>query len=458
MKNLRLLFLLIFPISLFSQTEGDWNGMLEVGAIQIPLVIHVDSEKGEIVLDSPDQMVQGKKTDSAVVSKEGLSFQIKAWGVFYNGEYDPTDNKIKGEFEQNGFKTQLVFQREKIEKKEIKRPQTPKGPEGYEEIEVSYKNKKAKLTLNGTLTIPEGEGPFPAVILASGTGQQDRNEEMVKHQPFHVIAHHLSKNGIIVLRFDDRYFGVSSSKFHNSSMEDYASDVSAGIDFLVKNKKVDKNKVGVVGHSEGGLHAPIAATMNKKIKFIVSLAGVGVDGIDLLIRQRQIVMGQEGFKRDSILIKDSLMMTKVFNQIKSPEGMDEAKCLEIVEEYLDGMSESEIEAFAESIPTIKKALPRMYSFPSIQSFLLYEPEKYWSQIDLPLLALNGSKDVQVEADQNISGFKKLNNNPKSEFVVFDGLNHLFQKCDICTISEYAAIETTIEPEVLDKVLSWIKSL
>ncbi len=455
MNYLRSLLWVLIPIVSFGQFDGEWNAMLNVGAQQLPIKIHISRDSNQLLLDSPDQKVIGKEADTIHLSDSTVYFEIKTWNVIYEGQYLSDENQIKGTFKQIGFTTELVFQREVVEKKEIKRPQNPPEKVDYEVIEVSYKNKKGKFTLHGTLTIPKGEGPFPAVILASGTGQQDRNEEMVKHKPFHVIAHHLTSNGVIVLRFDDRYFGESQPKFFNSSMEDFASDVSAGIDFLSKQKKVDKEKLGVIGHSEGGIHAPIAASKNKKIKYIISMAGVGVKGTDLLTRQRQLLLRQEGIHMESILEKDSLMLLQLYAELDTEDGLQFKESTKIVEQFFESLNDEEMSFYADAVDAVKAQLPRFFGVYAIQSFLKYDPAPYWEKVDIPVLVLNGSKDVQVEAEQNISGFKKLIKNPKSEFVVFDGLNHLFQKCESCSIEEYGSIETTIEQEVLDKLLDWI---
>lgn len=455
MNYLRVLLLILLPLSSFSQVDGTWHGMLNLGAQQLPIIIHVNSDEQQLILDSPDQMAMGKEADSVVITDSTIFFKIITWNVIYNGTYNPSANKIEGVFKQVGEKMDLNFQRTEVKKKEIKRPQNPPENVDYEIVEVRFKNKKGKLYLSGTLTIPKGEGPFPAVVLASGTGQQDRNEEMVKHKPFHVIAHHLTSNGIMVLRFDDRFYGESQPKFYNSSMEDFASDVNSAINFLSKNKQVDKDKLGVVGHSEGGIHGPIAASQNKRIRYIVSLAGVGVKGTDLLIRQRQMLLKEEGITMKSILIKDSLMMNEMYAKLFSEEGLNMRNSKEIIEAFFENLTDEELAFYADAEDAVKTQIPRFFSVFAIQSFLKYDPKPYWEKIDVPLLALNGSKDIQVEAEQNINGFKKLSKHPESEFVVFDGLNHLFQKCMSCKIAEYGALETTIEMEVLEKVVDWI---
>ncbi|MCB0478161.1 MAG: alpha/beta fold hydrolase [Crocinitomicaceae bacterium] len=458
MHYLRILFLLLIPISSWTQISGDWHAMLEVGPTQIPLDIHIDFENNVLTLDSPDQQVMGKNVDTLVLTDSTVYFEIRAWKVRYTGKYDQKKELINGEFFQAGVTFPLNFGRDEIEKKEIKRPQNPPDAVEYEVLEVSFKNKKGKFELHGTLTIPKGDGPFPAVVLASGTGQQDRNEEMIKHKPFHVLAHHLTSNGVMVLRFDDRFFGESQPKFFNSTMEDFASDVSSAIDFLSKQKKVDKDKLGVVGHSEGGIHGPIAASQNKKIKFIVSMAGVGVRGIDLLIRQRRLLLGVEGVTLESTFVKDSLMLLKIYNEIKSEDGLKYEETQQIVKDFFDNLTEEEIKEFGDSPSIVKQQIPQFFAMKAIQSFLEYDPKLYWDQVQIPVLALNGSRDIQVEPTQNLTGFKSLFNHPKCETYLFDGLNHLFQKCESCTISEYGSIETTIEPEVLDKITSWIKGL
>lgn len=458
MNYFKILCWILIPISSFGQLNGDWHGMLEVGPTQIPLVLHIDKASNSLTIDSPDQGMLGREVDSLVLTESRVYFEIRSLRLIYNGKFDDEAQSIKGQFMQSGFETVLDFGRDEIKKKEIKRPQTPPDFVAYEVKEVSFKNKKGKLKLNGTITIPVGEGPFPAVVLASGTGQQDRNEEMVKHKPFHVLAHHLTSNGIIVLRFDDRYFGESQPKFFNSSMEDFGSDVSAAVDFLRKQKKVDKAKLGVIGHSEGSIHAPIAASKNRHIKFIVSMAGVGVRGVDLLIRQRRMLLGQEGVTLQSTYEKDSLMLLAIYDKIQSEDGLKQTETKKIVSEFFESLTEKEIEEFGSAVDIIKEQIPSFFAIPAIQSFLVYDPKPYWEKLKIPLLALNGSDDVQVHPFQNIEAFKKLSTNPKTEFVIFEGMNHLFQKCESCTIGEYGSIETTIEPEVMEKISEWINKL
>lgn len=210
------------------------------------------------------------------------------------------ENAFEGTFNQGGMQISLKLTRDTVEKPKLNRPQEPRAPHPYYSEEVTFQNEKADITLAGTLTMPEKEGNYPAVILITGSGPQDRNEELVGHKPFLVIADHLTKNGVAVLRHDDRGFGKSTGDFSAATSADLATDVKSALEYLKTRKEIDSNKIGLIGHSEGGLIAPMVAVSSNDVNFIVLLAGTGIRGDKLLLMQQELIARASGNLEDKI--------------------------------------------------------------------------------------------------------------------------------------------------------------
>ena len=272
----------------FSQEiTGDWNGLLQIKNNQVRIVFHISqNEEGYVsTMDSPDEGAYGIPASTTTFSEGQLFIEIKAAGVRYEGKMEDGET-ISGAFQPAGLSFPLILSREMPEKDKIFRPQDPVKPYPYLEENVTFRNESANIELAGTLTIPSGANQtFPVVILISGSGPQDRNEEWMGHRPFLVLADHLTRQGIAVLRYDDRGFGESTGDFHEATSADFATDVEAAISFVKSRPELDEEHIGLVGHSEGGLIAPIVAAGSDDVNFIVLMAGPGLTGAEVLIDQ-----------------------------------------------------------------------------------------------------------------------------------------------------------------------------
>lgn len=447
-----LLFLMIY----FTLNAGvikdecpkDWSGELKIGSMCLPIVLHI-KEEGEalaVTLDSPDQGAFAIPAESVTFEDNLLRFKISALHAEYTGTLK--NDQISGTFIQSGTSLPLIFNAQSFIRN---RPQEPKAPLPYLEKNVSYKNQEAGVTLSGTLTFPKGKGPFPAVILITGSGPHDRDETIFGHKPFLVLADHLTRLGVAVLRVDDRGVGESTGTFEGATSKDFATDVLAGIDFLKNSKEINVKKIGLIGHSEGGLIAPIVAAQSKDVSFVVLMAGTGVTGAEVLYEQSSLLQEISNVSRSEILESQKLQK-KLFNIV-----MKESDCkvaekelrLAILEHYPKG------ENLAESDLT---AQVRSVNSEWFRYFLKHQPVEFLNKVTVPVLALNGELDLQVSATQNLPAISKAleeGGNRDCKIVTLPQLNHLFQTCKTGSPSEYGEIEETISPIALKVISDWI---
>ncbi|SHM44866.1 alpha/beta hydrolase family protein [Flavobacterium xinjiangense] len=433
------------------EITGQWNGVLKVPGAQLRVVFNVSkSENGySSTMDSPDQGAKGIPVTTTSFENSILKLQIPAASISYEGTLNK-ENIIVGNFVQAGQSFGMNISRGIIEKKLVLRPQEPQIPYSYYTEEVTFENKTDKNVLAGTLSLPQKEGRFPAVILISGSGPQNRDEELMGHKPFLVLADYLTKKGIAVLRFDDRGVAKSSGDFKKATTMDFAKDVQAGVDYLRSRKEIDKNKIGLIGHSEGGVIAPIVAGNSKDIDFIVLLAGTGIRGDKLMLLQKEkierqmgvpeseIMKGQEIFKGayDIVLAsseRDINLKTKINSYFKLQFG--------------DKMSEVQISGLTSQIAS-----------PWMVNFLKFDPSTALEKVKCPVLAINGDKDLQVPADVNINAIKNAlvkGGNKKATAKIIPNLNHLFQECKTGSPDEYETIEQTFSPIALEEISKWI---
>lgn len=335
----------------------------------------------------------------------------------------------------------------------LNRPQTPKPPFPYSEREVVYNNPNDGATLAGTLTIPYGDGPHPAVLLITGSGTQDRDETIFDHKPFWVIADHLTRSGIAVLRVDDRGIGGSSGVRDDVTTLIFAEDVAAGLDFLNNQSEIDHQNIGLIGHSEGGLIAPIVASQREDVAFVVMLAGTGVNGYEVLLRQNENIYRAAGFSETQIQELLRLYADIMDPSIQSDDEYERAKRLTTYQLELNQaeLSAEEMEVAIQQLITVK-------NLPWMHTFLTLEPSDYLSKVTVPVLALNGTLDLQVAYDQNLPAIEEaLQNagNTNYKAMALEHLNHLFQKAETGMVAEYGTIEETIDPEVLKLMSDWL---
>ena len=427
-KILFITALLCLTASQVRAQKGAWSGELNIQGFKLPLVFNFTDDG--CTIDSPSQGAKGIKAEKSMTPEGKLKVTIGMIGATFEGTVE--EQNITGTFTQNGMSLPLTL-KPGVEQKN-NRPQTPMPPFPYTTEEVTFAN--GDITLHGTLTLPEGwNKSTKAVVMVTGSGQQNRDEELFGHKPFAVIADALARQGIASLRYDDRGWGNNSIKFTDFTTDDFKQDAAAGIDFLRKKF----NMVGVIGHSEGGTIALMLASEGKT-DFIVSLAGMTISGKQTLLNQnidalRSIGMQEETVKKYSEVISD------IFDKVAAGQDFDE---------YLKGAEN--MENFKPIIDQAKKLLTSPY----MRHFITIDIHNLLPNIKCPVLALNGKKDTQVAYKQNLEVLENGLTNCSHETIAYDNLNHLFQHCTNGSIVEYHQIEETISQEVLDKIISWIK--
>ena len=461
---LTVLFLLITAGTAISQSsikdiEGPWSGTLKEGGAELNMVFKFTITEADTVkatLDVPAQGAVGLPLGRVTFKDDTLTVEAPMIKGQYNGIFSG-DSTLTGTWTQLGRKYPLDLKKNAAPVT-FNRPQEPVKPYPYREEEVTFRNSVENFDLAGTLTLPEGAGPFPAVVLITGSGQEDRNETVFAHKPFLVIADYLTRNGIAVLRYDDRGFGESKGNAANATSLSFADDAAAAVEYLLGRPEISPKKIGLAGHSEGGLIAPIVASKNKNIAFIVSLAGPGVSGYDILSKQTRDVLMASGSSEKEVEEAWSTNSNLFKIVMAQPDQRKAAKeAMEWYSKDLDakGVTPDErrdkIAAFAQGIGQVNN--------PWMRYFLSTDPAVFWKEVKCPVLALNGDKDLQVNYEQNLPVIKAAvtsGGNKKIKTVVMPGHNHLFQHCTTCAPSEYSTIEETFSPEALDIITKWIK--
>jgi hypothetical protein len=468
MKNILGFFILSVLLSnTFAQQKdlsGIWTGKLELpNSMSLTVVFNLSKdETGNYTstLDSPDQGAMGIPTESTTINGDSILIKIPAVQGHYNGKIFYDEMNIEGKWFQGGMNLTLVLN--KVEKLESRnRPQEPKEPFPYNSEEVLFENEKDDVVLAGTLTYPKEGNNFPAVVMITGSGRQDRNEELLGHKPFLVIADYLSRNGIAVLRFDDRGIAQSTGDHSKATSEDFARDVLAAVKFLKERKEIDKTKIGLIGHSEGGIIAPMAAIQSDDVAFIVMMAGPGIPGDSILYLQGELIQRAEGTSEQEIQ-KSLKLQKEIFNIVKTSN--DDEKLTKDLREKFDAeyaaMSEDEKNKIGDPEVYFNMQLKTITS-PWFKYFLRFDPVPVLEKVKCPVLAINGEKDLQVPPKENISTIDaalKRAGNKNYEVKILPGLNHLFQTSSTGKISEYSQIEETISPLALETILNWIKRI
>ncbi|UIR55418.1 alpha/beta hydrolase [Sphingobacterium sp. SRCM116780] len=434
----------------FSQTfVGNWKGNLKVGNSSLTFVIHLNEQNAiwKATADSPDQGAFGIPAQ-AKVTGNGIEVMIEG-GINYIGKLENA-NLIGGEFQQGSFKTKLDLEKtdEIVNQPKLVRSQQVKPPYNYDTVDVSFRNKYDNVQLSGTLTSPKQKGKFPAVILVSGSGPQDRNEALMGHEPFRVLADYLTKNNIVVLRYDDRGVGLSKGSFIDATIENFSKDAMAALDFLKKRPNVDLTKVGIIGHSEGGLIAELLAGQKLPgLSFIISLAGPAIP-IDSLMVSQLYTIGKVGGMTEDALSQAMKINRKNFEIVKSNRPNQEAMAMILKNMNMD----------PNQMNSASKLDVETLLLPSYRYFMRIDPIPFIKKIKIPVYAAFGSLDVQVPARENLKSLKSnLPPNSRTVLKEYQGLNHLFQKATTGAVSEYANIKETINDELLVDLVNWIKT-
>ena len=425
-KNLILIGMLLAAVFSASAQTGTWSGKLDVQGTKLSLVFHLDEENP--MMDSPDQGAKGIPIEVTRSATGSITIKVPSIGATYEGLW--LIKQIAGTFKQMGASLPLTLT---PGEEKLNRPQTPQGPFPYAQEEVSFANGDA--VLKGTLVLPEGcSRKTPVLIMITGSGLQNRDEEIYEHKPFAVIADALARAGIATLRYDDRGFGESTGDLVHCTTEDMKNDALAGIGLL--RERFDR--VGVIGHSEGGTIALMLAAENKA-DFIVSLAGMVVSGKETLLWQNRVSLAAAGIPAETI---DSYCKALETAFDASTAGMP-----------LPSTSQFDLPA---ALSQNLSAVMRQLSMPYLKHFVTLDVRPLLGDVTCPVLALNGTKDTQVEPESNLGALRNgLSDNTKNSVEAIEGVNHLFQHCQTGSPNEYRDIEETFAPEVLKKLIQWI---
>jgi uncharacterized protein len=440
--------------------DGFWLGVLEVQTFKLRLVLKItQAPDGKLAakMDSLDQAANDLAIDSITSEGGVVRFEARALSINYEGKLSDDGTEIVGNLKQGPTTFPVTFKRTE-KAPTLGRAQDPKKPYPYSEEEVSYENTIDKVKLAGTLTLPPSKEPVPAVVLITGSGAQDRNETIMGHRPFLVLADHLTRRGIAVLRMDDRGIGGSASGSPKATSENYAEDALAGVAFLKGRKEIDPRRIGLIGHSEGGMIAPLAAVKSKDVAFIVMMAGIGQTGADVVLTQGDLLQKASGSDPDMII-----QVRKAFEQIfavlkaEKDNAAAEKKIRESIANQMSTMTEAQKKAFAPVLSTIDAQM-RMYVSDWFRYFLLFDPAPILAQVKIPVLAIVGEKDLQVPPKENLTLIEaalKKGGNKNYTILLMPGLNHLFQTAKTGLPGEYGSIEETISPATLQTISDWI---
>ena len=447
-KHIFVILLVLAALQSNAQIEGYWKGQIKLGAQELEMAFDIKATDNgfSATLDVPAQGAFDIPVDETVFQENRLNMTMSAMGATYSGMLK--ESRIEGEFTQHGMTFPLNLEKGSKEAKQV-RPQDPQPPFDYRVTEVSFTNEKEGNTLTGTLTIPKGKGPFPAMVLVSGSGQENRDEELMNHRPFWVIADYCARHGIAVLRYDDRGMGGSTGEVESATSLDFSYDAEAAFDFLRKQKHIDASRVGILGHSEGGVINFMVSARRPEVAFLVSLAGPSVNGIEVLKAQSEAIMRAQGLPEEAVAMS-SAVNDQLYGIIADSENREEADSL--LRNLVKGWGYNE-ELTEQTVGQL--ASPWMYYF------LRYDPTEAIVKTDCPALLLNGSKDLQVIASQNLPGYEKIiAEYGKTNLTLRElpDLNHLFQHCTTGSPEEYFTIDETISPEVLEMMVEFVKKI
>ena len=428
------------PAQAAPDITGAWEGRITVGGQSIRIVFNVAAD-GATTMDSPDQGARGIPATSAVEGRT-VRFTVPAIGGRFEGVLAEDGRSLTGALAQGGMNVPLVMQRGAIAAGPS-RPQTPQPPFAYRSEDVAFDNPVAPgVRLAGTLTLPQGAGPFPVAVLVSGSGPQDRDETILDHKPFAVLADALTKRGVAVLRYDDRGVAGSTGSFQSATVPDFATDARAAVDYLQTRSDIDSARIGVIGHSEGGTIAPMLVQDGAPLAWIVTLAGPSVSGGAIIEEQVRLMSRAAGATPEQV----------------AAGGVIQAALMRAVADNAD-----DAEAVAREVGAIMTeagqpadrvlAASRQMSTAYYRQMIAHDPSASLRAVHVPMLALYGGKDLQVSAEQNVPALRALK--PDAEVVVLPGLNHLFQPATTGLVMEYGEIETTLAPEAISAVVDWV---
>lgn len=430
--------------------QGAWEGSIKTPTgMALRLRVHVSANPDGTLtgaLDSVDQGAFGIPMDSVTFADGVLRWSIKRLMASYEGRMAVDGSGVAGTFQQGAASMELALKRmDPSAAKAPARPQEPKGPLPYGAAEVSFASKAAGVRLAGTVTFPKADGPHPAVVLVSGSGPQDRDEAIMGHKPFLVLADALTRAGFVVLRYDDRGVGKSTGDFAAATSVDFSDDAEGAFEFVRGYAGVDAKRVGFIGHSEGALVAPMVAARREEVAFLVFLAGTAVPGADVMLAQAEAIAKVMGAPEEARRANRELQ-EKLFAAIRTTPDPEELR--EKVMEALAGLPEA-----------MRAQQARQVLSPWMRFFVTYDPAAVLRRLKCPVLALFGERDLQVLPEQNAPVMEKALREGGNERVTMErvaGVNHLFQPAQTGLPQEYASIETTMDPRVLEMVAGWLR--
>lgn len=438
-----------------AQLTGTWEGTLTIGAVELRMAFRLQPRAAGGLGGFLDSVDQGARdipvTRCDALADGGFRISIGSLGASFVGRLTE-QGELSGDFLQSGVVLPIEFVA--VERAtEVRRPQTPLPPYPYRVEEVAYDNEAGPVRLAGTLTLPAGEGPFAAALLISGSGAQDRDESIFQHQPFLVIADHLTRAGVAVLRVDDRGVGGSGAGPGGATTKDFAGDVAAGVAFLRGRAEIDGGRVGLIGHSEGGVIAPLVAVADPELAFLVMLAGTGEVGAKILLDQTELI-GRVSGATEKDLARNRVLQGALFEALLDPDLDQEQRHARFRELIADQPEIAEGEQGENQVQAVIRQLDNAW----MRFFLDYDPAPTLRMVKCPVLAMNGRLDLQVPWQANLEAIAAAlakGGNEDFETVDLPGLNHLFQHAETGLVTEYGKIEETFAPEVLEKMAGWI---
>lgn len=441
---------------------GSWNGTLKVGTVELRLVVRVAKLPDGTyagMLDAPDSGRKAVPTDKIVFARENVVLEFKQVPVRFEGALSKDGSEISGTWTQAGRPFPLSFHRAKQAPERRNRPQEPKRPFPYVEEEVTYENQKARVRLAGTLTRPKGSPPYPAVLLLSGTGPHDRDESLFGHRPFLVLADYLTRRGVAVLRVDDRGVGQSSGDFAKATLADFADDALAGLAFLKSRPELDGQHIGLIGHSEGGSVAILAASRSNGVAFLLTMAGPGVAGSELAQSQAAAMLKAAGATDRQIEQNRRLQQAviEVLNRVKDDRNA-ETELRRLLIGHVATLSAAEKRSVGDPTTFVENQV-KQWLMPGFRYYVSFDPAQALSNVRCPFLALNGENDLVVSCTRNLAAIKSaLERGGNTDITVkaLPRLNHLFQTCETGTFDECPRIEETISPVALQEMAAWLE--
>lgn len=427
---------------------GTWMGPLRVGRTELRVVVHVAAAGDSLTatLDSPDQGATGIPVAQVQVDADTLRLGVPSISGQFAGVLGDSARTLDGQWAQGGSRLPLTLRRSDAAP-DVRRPQTPEPPFPYATETVRFTNESAGVTLEGTLSMPRADGPHPAVVLVAGSGAQDRDGTVMGHKPLLVLADTLTRRGVAVLRFDERGVGASGGVHASATTADLADDVRAAVDALAQRDDVDGDRIGIVGHSEGGLIAPRVANATDRVAFVVLLATPALPGRQIILDQIDRMNAAEGVDAPTRAVMRGTQQRFFSALTQDADSSAIARDLRRLMLDVRGIPEDRIDA------EIRRLMQPWFRY-----FIEYDPRPALRDLDVPVLALSGSNDLQVAPDTNLTVLRRAleaGANPPHTLRLLDGLNHLLQPADTGAVSEYAAIETTMAPQALGLIADWI---